>query len=113
MIKTKSGNVNLVVLTPALAHIFWRLEQFHRDFGPVEELVITSINDGNHKQDSRHYTNEAIDIRSHNFPSEFLKKEFRRELEAYLGPKFRVLYESAGTPNQHFHVQVRKGMKFP
>lgn len=113
MVKTKSGNVRLVVLTPALAHIFWRLEMFHREFGPVEDLVITSINDGTHKQDSRHYTNEAIDLRSKNFPSESLKLDFRRELEEFLGPKFRVLFENARTDNEHFHIQVRKGMRFP
>ena len=113
MITTKSRDVRLKVLSPALAYIFYKLEEFHRTFGPIDNLVITSINDGAHGPGSRHYTDEAIDIRSKNFPSEAVKREFRMELEAYLGPKFRVLYESAGLDNQHFHVQVRKGMRFP
>ena len=115
MISTKSRNVNLVVLSAALAHILYNLEQFHRRKECVqpEDLVITSINDGNHMKDSRHYTNEAIDLRTHNFPNQSSKQQFRKAFEEYLGPKFRVILESVGTPNEHLHIQVRKGMEFP
>lgn len=76
------------------------------------DLTITSGNDSAHKPNSRHYTDEAIDIRSKNFLTEKAKREFRAALEESLGPKFRVLYENRGTPNEHFHAQVKMGEKF-
>ena len=82
-------------------------------------LVITSINDGRHSKNSRHYTDEAIDLRSKNFPSKNSKFTFRRFLEeelnslsGYKEPKFRVLLEYLGKPNEHFHIQVKKGETF-
>lgn len=115
MISTKSGNVKLVVLTPAMAYMLYNLEHFHRykTVAQPDNLVITSINDGEHMKDSRHYTNEAIDVRTHNFLTTQMKQEFRREFEKFLGPKFRVILESLGTDNEHLHIQVRKGMEFP
>lgn len=114
MIVTKSDDVRLKVLSPALAWIFYKLELFHRTkICPMpEDLVITSINDGQHAIDSRHYRNEAIDIRSHNFIDEAQKLMFAMHLQDWLGPKFRVLFENKGLPNEHFHVQVKKGMIF-
>ena len=82
-------------------------------------LVITSINDGRHSKNSRHYTDEAIDLRSKNFPSKNSKIRFRKRLEedlnsfsGYSTPKFRVLLERLGNPNEHFHIQVKKGEQF-
>lgn len=78
----------------------------------VPELVVTSISDSQHSPNSRHYRNEAIDIRSKNFPTRESKRQFRAFYEMLLGPNFRVLLEAEGTPNEHFHAQVRKGMTF-
>jgi len=82
-------------------------------------LVVTSINDGKHQKNSRHYTNEAIDLRSKNFPSKNSKSRFRKSLEDELNalsgkdkPMFRVLLEHLGKVNEHFHIQVKKGEKF-
>jgi hypothetical protein len=114
MIQTKSRSVVFTELTPALAHILYALEQFHRT-GKVEQpevLVITSINDSTHMDGSRHYTNEAIDIRSKNFHSRESKRIFRIELEKFLGPYFRVLLENEGSENEHFHIQVKRGFVY-
>jgi hypothetical protein len=89
--------------------------------GIPNEIVITSVNDSKHSVGSRHYTNEAIDIRTHNFRTRETKRWFRGELEKELSRhplpqssnKFRVLLEDEGLPNEHLHVQVRKGMRFP
>lgn len=81
--------------------------------GLPEQLVITSANDSTHSPRSRHYRNEAIDIRSRNFPTRKAKRAFREMYERALGPKFRVLFEGDGTPNEHFHAQVKKGQRYP
>lgn len=137
-IVTCKPSVRLKEITPALARIFFVLEHLARRSCPPElrptEWVITSINDGTHMAGSRHYTNEAIDLRSRSFPSERAKRAFRAHLEhvlnlRYVGSidvagltedrletwepkKFRVLYEGVGTPNEHFHVQVAKGQVY-
>ena len=82
-------------------------------FPEIIEIVITSINDSTHSENSRHYRNEAIDIRSKNFPSREVKRNFRAKYEEMLGPKFRVLLENEGTENEHFHTQVKKGHHYP
>lgn len=73
------------------------------------DLWVTSGNDSTHGTGSRHYSDEAIDVRSHNFRSRMAKRYFREWYERTLGPQFRVLLEGEGTDNEHFHAQVRKG----
>lgn len=89
-----------------------RIVQERYDWVP-EIVVITSINDSNHMLGSRHYKDEALDIRSKNFKESIDKLMFQSVLGDELGPKFTVLFESKGTPNEHFHVQVKKGEVFP
>jgi len=116
MIKFKSGSVNIKVFTPALSLILYRLEFFHRNrlTEQPEDIVITSVNDSVHGENSKHYIDQAIDIRSKNFPSSAAKAEFRKEFERVLGPdEFTVIIENLGTENEHFHVQVKKGRTFP
>ena len=48
-----------------------------------------------------------------NFENENRKEEFRDRLEFAMGNKFTVLYENPGGENQHFHIQVKKGMVYP
>lgn len=124
---TCKGNVRLKGVTPALVWIFYVLDEFVRHAGATylpDELVITAIYDGTHLPNSKHYTGEAIDLRSHNFKNVAEKLAFRSELEDALnshplvaskgmGNHFRVLYENPGTENEHFHVQVKKGLSFP
>ncbi len=81
--------------------------------GLPENLVITSINDGVHKSDSKHYKNQAIDLRSKSFKTEEDKFEFCSKFQKFLGPRFSILYEYPGMTNEHFHIQVKKGEVFP
>lgn len=76
-----------------------------------EDWVVTSINDSKHSENSKHYTDQALDLRSHNFASTKLKKEFVDRVAFSLGPKFTVLFENVDQPNEHFHIQLRKGLK--
>jgi len=114
MIITKSSLVYFVELTPALLHIFNKLrfmDKFYEGDKPTQ-LVITAISNGNHAENSRHYKSEALDLRSNNFSSRESKRAFRSEFEYELGPRFRVLLEGEGTINEHFHIQVKKGLVF-
>lgn len=77
-----------------------------------KQLVITAGTDGAHVAGSRHYKGEALDLRSKNFRKAD-REPFRVDLERSLGPKFRVLLEGDGTVNEHFHIQVRKGVVYP
>ena len=78
---------------------------------PMAQVVITSANDGTHSRRprSRHYTNEAVDIRSRSFRTAESRNRFLGRLRRELGSSFWLDYERAGTPHEHFHVQVRKG----
>ena len=80
----------------------------------LKEIVITSANDGKHSQRprSRHYTNEALDLRSRNFATDAARQRFLRRLRRALGAGFWVAYESHGTLNAHIHVQVRRGTRY-
>lgn len=116
----KSSRVLLKRPSPSLIWVFSVLEGIRSsitlDLPPA--LVITSINDSQHLPNSRHYTDEALDIRSKHFPDNLSKHHFRNALEVRLNDhyrdpqKFRVLFENDGTPNEHFHVQVKKGESF-
>ena len=108
------ASVRFKRFTPAMLALLHALDAADRNFvdGQPTDLVITSANDATHGPKSRHYTDEAVDVRSKTFPAQ-TKAVFRAALERALGPKFRVLYEGAGTPNEHFHCQVRRGMAYP
>lgn len=66
------------------------------------ELVITSGINGLHRPGSKHYTGDAIDLRSKtlNEPHRALK-----ELKKRLGTDYDVLLEGHETPNAHFHIE--------
>lgn len=105
-------SVRFKAFTPALLRILrgvWTVAQSCVD---VPEVVITSANDSTHGPTSRHYANEAVDLRSKSFPSVTAKQKFGALLKAELGPAFTVLFEGAGTPNEHWHIQPKKGTTY-
>lgn len=94
--------------------------QTRDELGYPQEVHITSINDGSHSRNppSRHYSDEAIDIRTkgpakNDMGSRTRKLAFRKRMEELAGAKFRVLYEKDGQPSEHIHAQVRKGHVYP
>ena len=68
-------------------------------------LVITAGSDGKHKKGSRHYTFQAIDVRSKTLTGE-QRTAVGASLRTTLGPKFLVLLENSGTENEHFHIEL-------
>jgi hypothetical protein len=111
---TFTATVRLKRLTPALKTILdvlYALDGSAAWFPP--DLVVTSVNDSKHRSGSRHYVDEAVDVRSHNFASQGDRISFRELLANRLGPRFTVLLEDEGLPNEHFHIQPKKGTTFP
>ena len=67
-------------------------------------MTITSGNDSNHKNGSKHYSNEAIDIRSRDMVNPI---DVKNEIKKTLGADFDVIYEG-----NHIHIEYdRKGTK--
>jgi hypothetical protein len=104
--------------TPALIRMLGALESIALEGrglvpGMPDELVITSANDGTHSALSRHYRDEALDVRTKSFPNRASKDQFRMALQCKLGPKFTVLLENEGGAQEHAHIQVRKGGTYP
>lgn len=120
MLAFKDG-VRLNFDAPAIRHMIDVLEEASQTSAVRQcllygDLTITSGNDSQHAKDSRHYRDEAIDLRTHNIRT--AKRGFLREyLEAKLNGawpgKFRVLHEYPNTDSEHLHVQVTKGETFP
>lgn len=109
---TTKPTVRFRVITPALLHMLAVLERLSREFFglPLEGLVITSGSDGTHADGSKHYTGEALDVRSKTMNAT-IRGGLIATLKAQLGPQFTVLLEDVGTPNEHIHVQLKKGRR--
>lgn len=69
---------------------------------------ITSIRDGMHSKESRHYIGEAFDCRSKSINAGESKQDVLEELKKAL-PGYVVLLEYDGQDNEHFHVQRNEG----
>lgn len=116
MILFKS-TVRLKRLTPALLKMISLLDYLSNYY--KTDFTVTSINDGVHGTNSRHYTDEAIDIRSKDLDNEIkynFLDHYRRLLNHSPEPLFTVLLENEGRFTgqvvEHFHVQVKKGKKY-
>jgi hypothetical protein len=105
-------NVRIKIYSRAIREILDALFELQNLYDWLPDLVVTSCNDGTHKPGSRHYTNEAMDVRSKNFKSNKEKRDFVNALQTYLGSKYTVLFESEGMDNEHFHIQVKKGISY-
>lgn len=73
------------------------IERIYRSLG--QNCVITSCRDGRHMAGSKHYTGEAIDLRTHYFNA-LEKADVLQCLQHALGPDFDVVLES-----DHLHVE--------
>jgi hypothetical protein len=70
-------------------------------------VTITAGTDGRHMEGSRHYTSEALDIRSTSFKTRAAKDRFIAAVLSRLGPGFEMFLESPGRANEHFHLEVQ------
>ena len=78
------------------------------------DLTITSGSDGMHSgMTDPHHRGEAYDVRSHDLNPD-LKQMILDQVMRKLGfERFYGFIEAAGTDNEHFHFQVKKGTVYP
>lgn len=110
------------VLAPAGIRILAALDAAARTLG--SDLTVSSGADGDHSgYGDPHHDGNAYDVRSHDFGTEF-KQTVLETVMAQLGTatpdsgglvtdKFFGWLEQAGTPNEHFHFQLRHGQSYP
>ena len=109
---TVKASARFKEFTPALLYMLSVVYLEALECNDVDAIVITSVNDSGHSTHSRHYTDGAIDIRTRNFPKVVARQRFQTAIRRALGKQFTVLFESGGTPNQHIHIQPRKGSTY-
>lgn len=64
-------------------------------------LIVTSGRDGDHSESSRHYTGDAVDIRTRHL-DETVKEKLVEVIQKFCGSDFWVLLEPT-----HIHIEYR------
>ncbi len=98
----KSGTVVSQLDTRLLPGLLRLCALMEAELG-ITELTITSVTDGVHKPNSKHYVGRAVDIRTKFFEDTVL----RRVVDQFAAAGYLLLWESIGTPNEHFHLEYR------
>ena len=95
------SNLNLPVraIIPVIVSVWTQ-------FPGAPDPVVTSANDGRHREDSKHYTDDAIDLRGNNL-SDANMKQIANELQRRIGSDYDVIAEYfPGSPsNEHIHIE--------
>ena len=93
--------VRIVGVKPEIILGIMVVDQIYKDLGHTSGVVVTSIMDGRHSKNSRHYIGLAVDFRTHgvaDVPS--LASKIKDAL-----PEFYIQVEHLGEPNEHIHAQ--------
>ena len=72
--------------------------------GITKDITVTSGNDSQHKDNSKHYSEEALDFRTKNLTvgeKGLLVVAVRKRL----GPDYDVILEAVGKANEHLHIE--------
>jgi hypothetical protein len=89
---------------PRLVHLMAGLANAASRVQGVGEAWVTSAMDSTHSTDSLHYALRAIDIRTHNLTDTQIV-DLVAQLKLEFGRDADVIYEHAGTPNAHIHLE--------
>lgn len=72
--------------------------------GITKDITVTSGNDSKHKKGSKHYTDEALDIRTKNLTRDE-KHALCTAVQSRLGEDYQVFLEFEGGPQEHAHIE--------
>jgi len=108
-VQCKEG-VQFAVIAPAGFKILWGLSEVAS--GRDADVTITSGTDGLHSGiDDPHHRGEAYDIRCNTDPD---PATLLQDIQHVLGTsQFYSFIEDDGTPNEHIHIQLRRGASYP
>lgn len=93
--KSAKGEPARLVLLAGLYRVQWAVEA--AGLGP---LTVTSVWDGTHLPDSRHYVGLAADLRTHHLSSEADRRRMWEVVAEALGPGWDVILEV-----DHIHIE--------
>lgn len=103
MIKIKSSGVNLAKLHPVLLAALVTASEIFRTVARVD-CIVTSGDDGVHRDGSLHYQGLALDLRSKHVSLRAEKTRIRQMLRDAF-PGLRVILEKEGLEQEHFHLE--------
>lgn len=102
---TVTAKDSSVLLYDAVPELLEGLAGAARVFGRAGlPVIVTSLNDGRHRNGSFHYSGRAADLRSKHVARD-QKGPMLEALRAELGERFDVLLEDVGGANEHFHLE--------
>lgn len=96
--RLKQG-VKLAGIKPETIMAVLVVDNIYKDHGRPEGVTITSICDGKHMPNSKHYSGEAIDTRTRYF-NRSKQKELTQDIKNQLGSEFDVVLE-----RDHIHIE--------
>jgi hypothetical protein len=76
------------------------------------DMLVTSGNDGEHMKGSKHYTNEALDFRTHHLCDADKQGLLMRVIER-LGKDYDAFIEDLNGSNEHLHIEFDPKTKVP
>lgn len=103
MLGFKAG-IKLANVTPQIVLALMVAERVYETIGGTD-LIITSVNDGEHKVGSLHGKGQAVDLRTQNIPDPKKRNEVYKFLRSALTPDYDVLWEFQGKDNEHIHIE--------
>ena len=96
--KTKNKNVNIKGLELSMLNVLHYIEAACQYVnGDNYIMTVTSARDGKHMKGSKHYTGEAIDIRTRDMVDEIGTAQV---IKRYLGKDYDVIFEK-----DHIHIE--------
>jgi len=101
-----------IVPSPGGARIISALDQATQKLGV--DLIVTAGSNGQHSgPNDPHYRGDAYDVRSHDFDAILKEKVIAVVMDLLGYDCFYGFIEAAGTDNEHYHIQVKKGTVYP
>ena len=98
-LKVKTG------VTPRNLYIMAAISNVIQQMDEPVDVTITSGTDGKHMTGSKHYSGDALDIRSKNFPNAQSKRAFMTAVLMRLGKGYQMILEHEGKAQEHFHCE--------
>lgn len=104
-IAVKNSTVRVANLSQGIVNAFDEIHLIAKAKGFPAPLV-TSGNDSEHSRGSKHFSNDAIDIRCNSANGMTKSKciSYVQSMKAALGPRYDVIYEDYGNSNSHIHI---------